>query len=210
MSKKIAGKARSLAAPLTDKMGLELVDTEFVKEGSNWYLRVYIDKIGGISIDDCEAVSKVFSDLLDDADFIPHAYVLEVSSPGLDRPLASDADYRRYAGELLEIRMSAKPGGGGETAGGADGGCLPGSGAGGGESGEGGGRDRGRSGGGAGREKRQGMARNGARGRDEARVVYGELVKLENGIIYVTDESGSQAGIPLKDVEEVRRAIRFG
>ena len=84
--------------------GFELVDVEYVKEGGNWYLRAYIDKEGGITVDDCENVSRAFSDRLDEDDFIEDAYILEVSSPGLGRPLKKEKDYRRSMGKELEIR----------------------------------------------------------------------------------------------------------
>ena len=77
---------------------------EYVKEGSSWYLRAYIDKEGGISIDDCELVSRALSDLLDQEDFIEEAYILEVSSPGLGRPLKKEKDFKRSLGEEVEIR----------------------------------------------------------------------------------------------------------
>lgn len=73
--------------PLIEQHQFELVDVEYVKEGGNWYLRAYIDKPGGITVDDCELVSRALSDLLDEHDFIEDAYILEVSSPGLGRPL---------------------------------------------------------------------------------------------------------------------------
>ena len=76
-----------------------------VKEGSNWYLRVYIDKEGGINVDDCELISRALSDLLDEHDFIDEAYVLEVSSPGLGRPLKKDKDFQRSIGEEVEIKL---------------------------------------------------------------------------------------------------------
>ena len=69
-----------------ERNGFELVDVEYVKEGGNWYLRAYIDKPGGINVDDCEKVSRELSDLLDEKDFIEESYILEVSSPGLGRP----------------------------------------------------------------------------------------------------------------------------
>lgn len=80
------------------------MDVEYVKEGSSWYLRAYIDKPGGITVDDCEAVSRRLSDLLDQEDFIEDAYILEVSSPGLGRPLKKDKDFARSIGEEVEIR----------------------------------------------------------------------------------------------------------
>ena len=83
----------------------ELVDVEFVKEAGTWYLRAYIDKPGGITIDDCEAVSRKLSDLLDEKDFIEEAYILEVSSPGLGRPLKKDKDLERSLGESVEVKL---------------------------------------------------------------------------------------------------------
>ena len=80
-------KAEAILIPIMEKHGFELWDVEYVKEGSNWYLRAYIDKPGGIMIDDCEVVSREFSDILDEQDFIDDAYILEVSSPGLGRQL---------------------------------------------------------------------------------------------------------------------------
>lgn len=82
----------------------ELVDVEYVKEGTNWYLRAYIDKPGGITIDDCETVSRALSEALDREDFIPEAYIMEVSSPGLGRPLKKPKDYERNIGKDVEIR----------------------------------------------------------------------------------------------------------
>ena len=75
-----------------------------VKEGSNWYLRAYIDKPGGIGVNDCEAVSRRLSDILDEKDYIEDSYILEVSSPGLGRPLKKEKDFRRSLGEEVEIR----------------------------------------------------------------------------------------------------------
>ena len=97
-------KAAALLAPIIDRNGFELVDVEYVKEGSQWYLRGYIDKPGGITINDCEAVSREFSDLLDRDDFIPDSYILEISSPGLDRPLKKPRDFERNLGKEVEIR----------------------------------------------------------------------------------------------------------
>ena len=77
---------------------------EYVKEGGTWYLRAYIDKPGGITVDDCEAVSRRFSDILDEKDYIEDSYVFEVSSPGLGRPLKKEKDFRRSMGEEVEIR----------------------------------------------------------------------------------------------------------
>ena len=88
-------KTEEILLPIVEEYGFELVDVEYVKEGSNWYLRAYIDKEGGISVDDCEVVSRAFSDKLDEEDFIDDAYIMEVSSPGLGRPLKKEKDYKR-------------------------------------------------------------------------------------------------------------------
>ena len=97
-------KTEQLLQPIVDEYGFELVDVEYVKEGSTWYLRSYIDKPGGISIDDCEKVSRRLSDLLDQEDFIEDAYIMEVSSPGLGRPLKKEKDFKRSLGEEVEVR----------------------------------------------------------------------------------------------------------
>lgn len=97
-------KAEALVAPIVEKYGFELVDVEYVKEGGNFYLRAYVDKPGGITVDDCETVSREFSDKLDEADFIEEAYIMEVSSPGLGRPLKKEKDFKRSMGEEVEIR----------------------------------------------------------------------------------------------------------
>lgn len=97
-------KAEQLLIPIVEEHGFELVDVEYVKEGSNFYLRAYIDKPGGITVDDCEVVSRAFSDKLDETDFIDEAYIMEVSSPGLGRPLKKENDYKRSMGKELEIR----------------------------------------------------------------------------------------------------------
>ena len=94
-----------LVLPIVEEMGLELVDLEFVKEGANWYLRIYIDKENGVDINDCEAVSKAVEAKLDAEDPIEQAYVLEVSSPGLDRPLKKEEDFARFAGEIIDVKL---------------------------------------------------------------------------------------------------------
>lgn len=98
-------KVEELLLPITTENKFELVDVEFVKEGPNWYLRVYIDKEGGISIDDCELVSRALDKKLDEIDPIEQAYILEVCSPGIDRPLKKEEDYIKYAGELVDIKL---------------------------------------------------------------------------------------------------------
>ena len=80
-------RAEELLAPIVELNGFELVDVEYVKEAGTWYLRGYIDKPGGITVNDCETVSRAFSDKLDENDFIEDSYIMEISSPGLDRPL---------------------------------------------------------------------------------------------------------------------------
>lgn len=98
-------RTEQLVMPLVEKNGFELVDVEYVKEGANWYLRAYIDKEGGITVDDCEIVSRELSDLLDKEDFIPDAYILEVSSPGLGRQLKKEKDFKRSLGEEVEVKL---------------------------------------------------------------------------------------------------------
>lgn len=98
-------KTEQLLLPILAEHAFELVDVEYVKEAGDWYLRAYIDKPGGITIDDCELVSRRLSDLLDEADYIKDAYILEVSSPGLTRPLKKDKDYDRNIGKLIDIRL---------------------------------------------------------------------------------------------------------
>ncbi|MBQ8800275.1 MAG: ribosome maturation factor RimP [Lachnospiraceae bacterium] len=98
-------KTEALLLPIMERTGFELVDVEYVKEGSNYYLRAYIDKEGGITINDCEAVSRELSDLLDVEDFIPEAYILEVSSPGLGRQLKKEKDFARSIGEDVEVKL---------------------------------------------------------------------------------------------------------
>ncbi|MDO5426225.1 MAG: ribosome maturation factor RimP [Eubacteriales bacterium] len=97
-------RTEELLQPLVDAHGFELVDVEYVKEGSSWYLRAYIDKPGGIAIDDCEVISRALSDQLDQQDFIEDSYILEVSSPGLGRPLKKEKDFVRSQGEEVEVR----------------------------------------------------------------------------------------------------------
>ena len=97
-------KTEELLEPIVSEAGFELVDVEYVKEAGTWYLRAYIDKPGGITVDDCEAVSRRFSDILDEKDYIEDSYIFEVSSPGLGRPLKKEKDFQRSLGEDVEIR----------------------------------------------------------------------------------------------------------
>ena len=97
-------KTEEILLPIVEEYGFELVDVEYEKEGSNWYLRAYIDKPGGIGVNDCEVVSRRLSDILDEKDYIEDSYILEVSSPGLGRPLKKEKDFKRSLGEEVEIR----------------------------------------------------------------------------------------------------------
>ncbi len=94
----------AVVGPLAEAEGLELVAVEFQRETAGWILRVYLDKAGGITLDDCQRVSHQLGDLLDVEDLIDHAYTLEVSSPGLDRPLVAEADFLRFAGRQVRIQ----------------------------------------------------------------------------------------------------------
>ncbi len=97
-------RTEELLKPIIEEYQFELVDVEYVKEGSEWYLRAYIDKEGGITVDDCELVSRRMSDLLDEEDYVEGSYIFEVSSPGLGRPLKKEKDYIRSMGKEVEIR----------------------------------------------------------------------------------------------------------
>lgn len=97
-------KTEELLLPIVEQHGFELVDVEYVKEAGNWFLRAFIDKPGGISVDDCEVISRIFSDILDEKDYIEDSYIFEVSSPGLGRPLKKEKDFKRSLGEEVEIR----------------------------------------------------------------------------------------------------------
>ena len=107
MTKRETYEARfeTMIDPILKENSFELVDVEYVKEAGTWYLRAYIDKPGGITVDDCEVVSRALSDLLDVDDFIEDSYILEVSSPGLGRPLKKDKDFQRNIGQDIEVRL---------------------------------------------------------------------------------------------------------
>lgn len=96
-------RVEALITPIIRDQGLELVDVEYVKEGAHWYLRIYIDKEGGVDIDDCTNVSHAVSEILDRDNPIAQAYMLEVSSPGLERPLKKDEDFLRFASKLVRV-----------------------------------------------------------------------------------------------------------
>ena len=91
--------------PVMEKNQFELVDVEYVKEAGTWYLRAYIDKEGGFTVDDCELVSRQLGEWLDREDFIDDSYILEVSSPGLGRPSKKEKDFKRSLGEQVEVRL---------------------------------------------------------------------------------------------------------
>ena len=98
-------KTEKLLAPITEANGVEIYDVEYVKEGSEYYLRAYIDKPEGVDIIDCENVSRALSEALDKEDFIPDAYILEVSSPGLGRTLKKDKHLQKSIGEEVEVKL---------------------------------------------------------------------------------------------------------
>lgn len=107
-NQKVTAEVEKLLLPITERLGLSVWDIEFVKEGPEYFLRVYIDKEeGGVGIDDCEAVSRALSDELDRTDPIQQAYVLEVSSAGMDRLLKRESDFLRYLGEMIDIKLYA-------------------------------------------------------------------------------------------------------
>lgn len=97
-------QTEQLVTPILQQYGFELYDVEYVKEGGNNYLRVFIDKPGGIAVNDCETVAREMNPILDEKDFIPDSYVFEVSSPGLGRVLKKDKHLQKSIGEEVEIR----------------------------------------------------------------------------------------------------------
>ena len=96
---------RSLALPLAEELGLEIWDIRFLKEGSQWFLRIFIDKTDGVSIDDCVEFTRRINPLLDETDPIEQAYCLEVSSPGLERDLTRPEHFERYTGRKVKLKM---------------------------------------------------------------------------------------------------------
>ena len=103
--KAVENRTEELLAPIAEENGVEIYDVEYLKEGSDWYLRAYIDKPEGVNIQDCENVSRALSDKLDEVDFIDDAYILEVSSPGLGRTLKKDKHLEKSLGEEVELRL---------------------------------------------------------------------------------------------------------
>ncbi|WP_026692453.1 ribosome maturation factor RimP [Peribacillus kribbensis] len=104
MSNKVTEIVEAQVLPILEDLNLELVDIEYLKEGKNWFLRVFIDKEGGIDIDECGAVSERLSEKLDETDPIPYNYFLEVSSPGAERPLKKAADFTKSIGKNVFIK----------------------------------------------------------------------------------------------------------
>lgn len=102
---KVTDVVAQLAAPVVEQAGCSLWDVEYVKEAGEWFLRVYIDKEGGISIDDCEAVSRPLSDLLDEADPIEGSYTLEVGSAGAERALKRPSDFQQFLGSPVLVKL---------------------------------------------------------------------------------------------------------
>ena len=101
---KVTEQVAALAEPVAAQCGCEVWDVEYVREAGAWYLRVYIDKPGGVGIDDCEAVSRALDPVLDEADPVPGSYVFEVSSAGAERELKRPGDFERFIGEQVEVK----------------------------------------------------------------------------------------------------------
>ena len=101
----IIARTEELVMPIIEENHFELVDVEYVKEGGDWHLQVYADKEGGINIDDCVLISRALEKKLDEEDFIKDPYILEVSSPGLGRPLKKDKDFKRNIGKKVELKL---------------------------------------------------------------------------------------------------------
>ena len=107
MGKRIKDYVFDLAKPIVESYGLELVEVEYQQEGANWFLRVFIDKEDGVDLDDCQNISQEISAQLDIEDPIEDSYILEVSSPGLDRPLKTEEDFQRFTGQTVDISTYA-------------------------------------------------------------------------------------------------------
>lgn len=106
MSMVVVERVRLVALPLLKELGVDLVDVEFQREAGGWILRVYLDKSGGVTLGDCQRVSEELSDLLDVENLIDHPYSLEVSSPGLNRPLTQETDFLRFVGQRARVSTS--------------------------------------------------------------------------------------------------------
>ncbi|PWU68835.1 MULTISPECIES: ribosome maturation factor RimP [Gracilibacillus] len=105
MAQNVTKQTETLVKPILDELQLELVDVVFEKEGQNWFLRVYIDKENGVDIEECGQVSEKLSEKLDETDPIEQAYFLEVSSPGVERPLKKEEDFQKYTGENVYVKV---------------------------------------------------------------------------------------------------------
>ncbi|WP_099220951.1 ribosome maturation factor RimP [Listeria costaricensis] len=104
---KVLEQVEAIVLPITEELGFELVDTAFEKEGKNWFLRIFIDKEGGIDIDECALVSEKVSEKMDESDPITQNYFLEVSSPGAERPLKKEADFENATGKYIHVTSFA-------------------------------------------------------------------------------------------------------
>lgn len=104
MSQNVANKVEDLIMPVIQGNNFDLVDVQYVKEGKEWYLRVFIDKPEGITLDDCELISREVDQLLDESDSIKTSYILEISSPGIERPLKKEKDYLRFLGSKIMVK----------------------------------------------------------------------------------------------------------
>ena len=102
---KITDKVKALARPIVEEEGCSLWDVEYVREAGSWYLRVFIDKEGGVSIDDCERISRRMDPILDEADPIPDSYVFEVGSAGAERELKRPSDFEQFMGSQVEVKL---------------------------------------------------------------------------------------------------------
>ena len=102
---KITDKVSAIAKPIVEEEGCSLWDVEYVREAGNWYLRIYIDRVGGVDIDDCERISRRLDPVLDEADPIPDSYVFEVGSAGIERELKRPGDFEAFLGSDVEVRL---------------------------------------------------------------------------------------------------------
>lgn len=102
---RLTDQVAALALPIVEEEGCTLWDVEYVKEAGSWYLRVFIDREGGVSIDDCERISRRLDPVLDEADPIPESYIFEVGSAGADRELKRPSDYEQYMGSEVELKL---------------------------------------------------------------------------------------------------------
>ena len=102
---KISDKVEALARPVVEEEGCKLWSVEYIKEAGTWYLRVYIDKDGGVGITDCEAISRKLDPILDEADPVPGSYVFEVGSAGAERELKRPSDFEQFIGSEAEVKL---------------------------------------------------------------------------------------------------------